>query len=218
MSTFPTPINTEITVEVSGISADQREQLAAILKDVRTSVDRLARAAKRWMDLPEKARTKIVEQTNPSFREFWRKLELVGEGTLHPQLATVGGSAARLLGKLPLEQQDHYLRNLVPVVVPAGKRWDVRLIDVAIMSEDQRKQVFKVTNAGVEVRDEAQQKVWLSDRAARALIQEHALEAVKKVDRTGWKVERGRVWVKPQATENGLTKKQVLQILKDLED
>jgi hypothetical protein len=211
-------ITTMPAFEVTGLTAEQRTALDEILRDVQTSVDRLARAAKRWVELPPRAREKIIEQTNPSFREFWKRLESVGSGALHPQLATVGGTAARLLGRLPLEEQDRYLRELLPVVVTKGRGWDVRLVDVAELTEDQRKQVFKLaSDGGVTVREVEAQKVWVADRIAKRLVEASGGEALTRVERAGWRVERGRVWVKPGLVEGGITRKQLERMLADLE-
>lgn len=212
-------LTTTMPVEVTGITAAEQTILHEILKDVQVSVERMARAASKWVELPEKTRARIVEQTNPSLREFWRRLERVGLGTLHPLLITMAGAAANLLGKMPLEDQDKYLQELIPVVHRKGRGWDERLVDVADMSEEQRKQAFKIGPDGtVTVRDRDAQITYLTDKAARKMIEEHAAEALKKVDRVGWKVEKGRVWIKPSSIEAGLTKRQVEQILKDLED
>lgn len=209
----------QLTVpELHGLSAEQQVIVTEILKDIQTSVERLARAARRWVELPEKVRGKIVEQTAPSFREFWKRLEAVGLGSLHPQLATIGGRAARLLGKLPLDEQGKYLQERLPLVVARGRGWDLRLVDVAEMTNDQKTQVFKVGPDGaVTVRSEEAQKKWLADRAAKRLLEKAQGEALKKVERAGWKVEMGRVWVKPHLVEQGLTRAQVERMLKDLE-
>lgn len=205
--------------EITGLTAEQRDILAEILRDMQASVDRMAKAARKWVDLPEKARVRIVEQTNPSFREFWTRLEKVGSGVLHPQLATVGGTAARLLGKLPLDDQDRYLREMLPVVIHKGRGWDVRLVDVGALSEDQRKQVFKLSSDGaVTVREVEAQKVWLADRAAKRVLESAAGEALTRVDRAGWTVEKGRCWVKPSLVESGITRKQLEKMLADLEE
>lgn len=212
-------ITTHMPVEVTGITADQQAVLAEILSDIKVSIDRLARAAKRWVELPEKARKRIVDQTNPSYRDFWGKLERVGRGELHPQLATVGGAAARFLGKLSLPEQERYLRELVPVVQVKGRGWDVRQVDVAEMSEEQRKQVFKLSSDGVvTVREVEAQKVWLADKAARDLLISSAAETLRKVERQGWRVEKGRCYPKPAASEKGFTKGQVEKMLKDMEE
>ena len=210
-------LNAMPAFEITGLSGEHRAALDEILRDLQTSVDRLAKAARRWVELPEKVRARIVEQTNPSFREFWRRLEAVGSGALHPQLATVGGTAARLLGKLPLAEQGRYLSERIPVVVARGRGWDVRLVDVAEMSEDQRKQVFKLASDGsVTLRTEEGQKQWLAERAAKRLLERQAGEALKRVERAGWIVERGRVFPKPHLVEAGLTPAQLAKMLTDL--
>ena len=111
MSTASTPtITTSIPAEVTGLSKAEQELLASIMQDVKRGLDAIMRAARTWMELSEKARGRIVEQTRPSLRDFWTKLERVGAGELHPQLATVSGLAARYLGKLPIEEQERLTR------------------------------------------------------------------------------------------------------------
>ncbi len=207
--------------EVSGLTADQRGLLSEIMRDVQASVNRLEAAARKWMELPPGARKKIVEQTNASYRDFWSRLEKVGAGVLHPQLATVGGRAAQLLGKLPMEEQDRYLRDLIPVVVKGkGPRagWDVRNIDVADLSEEQRKQVFRVKNDGqVIVRDREMQEAYLADKMAREIVERTTVEHVNVVDRAGWVARDGRVFPKPDLVKGGITKKQLQKMIADLE-
>lgn len=212
-----TAITTNIPIEVTGITSEQQALLSEILRDIQMSVDKMTKAAQKWVSLPEKARKKIVEQTNPTLRNFWGRLEKVGKGELHPLLLTVAGASAGLLGKMPIEDQDKYLRELIPVAFVKGRGWDVKLIDVADLTEDQRKQVFKVAQDGtVTVRDKEAQIAYYTARAAKLLAEEQAAEALRKVERTGWRVERGRVWVKSSAIEAGLTRKQVEQMLKDM--
>lgn len=204
---------------LTGISKEHLGILHEILADVKTSVERLAKAGKRWVELPEKVRLKIIEQTNPSFRDFWRKLERVGSGELHPELAAVGGRAASYLGRLPILDQERYLREMLPVVVAKGRGYDVRLVDVSALSEDQRKQVFKVQSSGaVSVREIEAQKVWLADRAAKLLLEKQAGESLRRVERAGWVVESGRVWLKPALVENGITRRHLEKMLADCQD
>lgn len=205
--------------DVTGLTPDQRSVLAEIMRDLQASVNRLESAAKKWMELAPGARKKIVDQTNPSFRPFWARLEQVGSGTLHPQLATVGGTAARLLGKLPVEEQGRYLNERLPVVVkPRGAGWDMKLVDVAELSEDQRKQVFRVGRDGtVIVRDEEQQKVYLAEKAARRMVERSAVEHVHEVVRAGWTARGDRVYPNKDLVKNGITKKQLQKMIADLE-
>lgn len=206
-----------LTVEVDGLSKREREVLEEILHDAKLSAERLASAARKWVALSEQARDAIVAQSNPSLRDFWARLTRVGEGLLHPQLVMIGGRAASYLGKLPLEEQERYLRERVPVVVRRGRGFDTRLVDVAEMSEDQRRQVFRVTDDGaVHVRDEEAQKAYFANRAAQLVVEQSRLDGMKKVERVGWRVEGGKVWVKPDKAESGLTRRDLVTMLRDL--
>jgi len=141
----------------------------------------------------------------------------VGEGLLHPQLVMIGGKAAACLGKLPLDDQERYLRERLPVVVRRGRGFDVRLVDVAEMTEDQRRQVFKVADSGaVTVRDEEAQKSYFANRAAQLLVEQERQDGMKRVERVGWSVEGGKVWVKPDKVESGITRRDLLTMLRDL--
>lgn len=206
-----------MTVQVDGLTKREQELLADILNDARLSVERLRQAAAKWMELGEETRAKIVQQSGKSLLDFWAKLTRVGSGLLHPQLVLVGGKACTMLGKLPLEDQERYLRDRIPLVVRKGRGFDVRLMDVGELSEEQRKQVFRENDDGsVVVRDEEEQKTYFARKAAALLVEQSKLDSLKKVERTGWRVEQGRVWVKPDKVEDGLTRKDLLIMLKDL--
>lgn len=208
---------TTLEVEIEGITRAEREVLADILNDARLSAERLAKAAGKWVGLAEETREKIVAQSNPSLRDFWARLTRVGVGLLHPQLVMIGGKAAACLGKLPLDDQERYLRERVPVVIRRGRGFDVRLVDVAEMTDEQRRQVFKVSDSGaVAVRDEEAQKAYFANRAAQLLVEREKADAMKKVERVGWRVEGGKVWVKPDKVESGLTRRDVVTMLRDL--
>lgn len=208
---------TTLEVEIDGITRAEREVLADILNDARLSAERLAKAAAKWVGMAEGTREKIVAQSNPSLRDFWGRLTRVGDGLLHPQLVLLGGKAASALGKLPLEDQERYLRERLPVVIRRGRGFDVRLVDVAEMNDEQRRQVFKVSDSGaVAVRDEDAQKAYFANRAAQLLVERERLDGMKKVERVGWRVEGGRVWVKEDKVESGLTRRDLLTMLRDL--
>ncbi len=217
MSSTSVTITTHIPVEVSGLSAPEQQLLSDIMSDVKRGVDAIRRAAGRWMELSEKARGRIVEQTRPSLRDFWGRLEAVGTGALHPQLATVSSLAGRYLGKLGLEEQELYLREGIEVVTVAGRRHDVRRVDVVLMSEEQRKLVFRTAGNGtVSVRTVEEQKALLADQAAKRVLAAEAAAGLKSVDRVGWAVTGGRVFVKPERVKLGLTKKDLQTMLGDL--
>ena len=208
-----------IAVDVDGLTKREQDALFEILNDVRLSVERLRLAAVKWMDLLPASREKIVSGSPGSLKDFWAKLTRVGSGSLHPQLATVGGKAATLLGKLSIEEQEMYLRERMPLVVRKGRVFDLLRVDVAELNEEQRKQVFRENDDGsVVVRSEEEQQVYFSRKKAALLVQAAALDGLKKVDRAGWNVERGRVWVKPEKVEAGLSRKDLLTMLRDLGD
>ncbi len=208
-----------LVVNVDGLSRKEQEQLQDILNDARLSAERLRQAAAKWMDLEEETRAKILAQSGRSLTDFWNRLTKVGQGLLHPQLATVGGRAAQLLGRLPLEEQERYLRDRIPFVVRRGKGFDTKLVDPAELNEDQRKQLFRVSDSGeVTVRDEEEQKAYFAKKAAAQLVERARLDGLKKVERAGWTVEQGRVWVKPEKVEGGLTRKDLVTMLRDLGD
>ena len=98
-----------------------------------------------------------------------------------------------------------------------GRGFDTRLVDVAEMTEDQRRQVFKVSDSGaVTVRDEEAQKSYFSNRAAQLLVEQERQDGMKKVERVGWRVEGGKVWVKEDKVESGITRRDLLTMLRDL--
>ncbi len=217
MTTMSTTQITTLEVEIEGITKAERELLADILNDARLSAERLAKAAAKWVSLSVESREKVAAQSNPSLREFWARLTKVGEGLLHPQLVMIGGRAATCLGKLPLEDQERYLRERLPVVVRRGRGFDTRLVDVAEMTEDQRRQVFKVADSGaVTVRDDEAQKAYFANRAAQMLVEQERQDGMKKVERVGWRVEGGKVWLKEEKVESGITRRDLLTMLRDL--
>lgn len=204
-------------VEVDGLTRREQELLTDILNDARLSAERLRSAAVKWMELSEEAREKIVTQSGPSLRDFWGRLTRVGTGALHPQLVMIGGKAATLLGKLPVVEQERYLRDRIPFVIRRGRGFDTRLMDVAELNDEQRKQVFRISDAGdVAVRDEEEQKAYFARKAAALLVEQSRLDAMKKVERTGWRVEAGKVWVKPEKVESGITRRDLVTMLRDL--
>lgn len=71
------------------------------------------------------------------------RMEDMGRRTLHPMLALGGSAGCRALAKLPMSQQERYLKESVPLVVhtPKGDT-DVLLVKVQDLTPEQVKQVF----------------------------------------------------------------------------
>jgi ribosomal protein S11 len=85
------------------------------------------------------------------------------------------------------------------------------------MTEDQRRQVFKVADSGaVTVRDDEAQKAYFANRAAQMLVEQERQDGMKKVERVGWRVEAGKVWLKEEKVESGITRRDLLTMLRDL--
>lgn len=66
------------------------------------------------------------------------------------------------------------------------------------------------------VRDEEAQKSYFANRAAQLLVEQERQDGMKRVERVGWSVEGGKVWVKPDKVESGITRRDLLTMLRDL--
>jgi hypothetical protein len=210
-------LTTTIPLDLRKIPAADREALNDILADLQASVERIQSAAARWVTLPEDTRARVVAATPPAMRDLWQRLDKVGGGTLHPQLATAAGLAARYLSRLPLEEQEHYLTQLIPVVVERGGRLLVDKMDVQRMSDFHRQQVFDAGGHTTRVRSAAEQRAWLEARSALQEADATEEEAHLAVDRPGrWRVEGDRAYIDRRKAEAGITLREALQMVRDL--
>lgn len=194
----------------------ERKAVEIILTDLNRAHNSIAKAARKWITLSEETRDQVIEGTPQSMRDIWRKLDRVGAGTLHPRLVTSSGLASRYLGKLPIEEQEKHLTELVEVAITKNGRADVLRVDVENMSSLQRQQVFAVTGNSVKIRSIPEQKAWLAAREQKEREKEiHT--ATTRIERPGrWTVEKGKVFVDPTKMDTGLTKRDILSMLKDL--
>lgn len=194
----------------------ERKAVEVILTDLNRAHNAIAKAARKWLTLSEDTRDQVIEATPQGMRDIWLKLDRVGSGTLHPRLVTSSGLASRYLSKLPIEEQERYLSELIEVAIRRGGRADILRVDVENMSSLQRQQVFAVTGNTVKVRSIAEQKAWLADREQKEREKDAHAETTR-IDRPGrWTVEKGRVFISPEKIEVGLTKRDVAAILRDL--
>lgn len=205
---------------LKGLSHAERETVAQIMSDLGGAAHCIQKAADRWIALAAKTREKVLDAAAPTWRPFLARLTEVGEGRLHPLLYSKIGFAARWLGRLPLTEQDKYLRGRIPVVHMDGRgRFDTRLVDVEEMSEEQRKQVFKANDdETVIVRDAAQQQAYLIDKKRRAdRAEELKLGDLNVIKRPGrWRVEKGKLFPDRARVETGFTKRDISLMLRDL--
>lgn len=203
-----------------GLNAEDRATVHEILADLGAAADRIRRAGDKWVALSGKTRERVIEAAPPTWRVFLHRLDLVGRQKLHPQLYASVGKAATWLGKLPLAEQDRYLRERIPVVIvqPSGRQ-DVRLIDIEEMGEAHREQVFKREDDGtVVLRDVPQQKAWLEQRRERQeRAEERHLGDLTVIRRPGrWRVEKGKLYPDKGRVESGFTLRDVKMMAKDL--
>ncbi len=205
---------------IRGVSGDDRDTVREILTDLSGAANNVRKAAEKWATLTPGTRKKVIEGLPPTWRGFMDRLTLVAEDRLHPQLYAAAGRAATLLGKLPLADQDRYLRERIPVAILKRGKPDVLLMDVEEMNEEQRKQVFKESKDNghaVLVRDVAQQTAYLDDLARRREREQQVEHDATVIDRPGrWRVQKGKAIINADRAKIGLTLKDARLLLKDL--
>lgn len=205
--------------EIEGLSRTERDTFKEILEDLKGAATAIARAGEKWVSLPKPTRTRILKDVPATWRVFLHRLGRVGEGQLHPQLYSASGLAARYLGRLPLPEQDRFLRELIPtVIVRDNKRRDVRNLDVEDMTDEQRRQVFSIIDDAVKIRTVDEQNAYLEQQERRRTrLEEQELGNVDVITRPGrWTVEQGKVYVTKEKAAGGLTKRDLTQMLKDI--
>jgi hypothetical protein len=217
MSTVTALTNTIEVDTFRGISLDDKKTLSEILTDLSGAADRIRRAGTKWVGLSEKTRDKVLENIPATWKGFFYRLQLVGEGRLHPHLYSATGAPARYLGRLPIDDQDKYIRELIPVAVLRGRTPDILRIDVEEMSKNQQQQVFKVSGEVVQIRSIPEQRAWMAEQERKAAKQEDSELGLTDINRAGrWRVSKGRVYIDPDKVASGLTRKDVALILRDL--
>ena len=203
-------------VDLRGVPSDEKQGVMAVFEDLAAGAELIGRAGARWVRLTEGTRTKVLEGVPSHWREFLGRLQRVGEGSLHPQLYAVAGRAAQTLGKLPMAEQERYLSERLPVVVEKDGGFDLQRMDVALMSELQRQQVFaKQADGSYLVRSRTAQEVWLKERRAKEATKRLA-DRQLVVKRPWWTVRGARCFVDPAKVKLGLTRAEVVAILKDM--
>ena len=207
----------QFTLDLRGVSQEHRDLLNGVFDDLSRSMSGVMSAARKWVRLPEDVREKVREGAPEMWKRFLTKLQRVGEGTLHPQLYALSGTAASTLGKLPVNEQEKWLTERIPVALADG---DTRRVDVSEMTAEQRRQVFgRDENGEFFVRNLAQQRGWQADEAkAKNAKQAAAKMAGAVITRAGrWRVEAGRLWLDAALFKEGMTRAHLVAMLKDLE-
>jgi hypothetical protein len=147
----------------------------------------------------------FVEKLNRAHPEISTEMiyafEMVGRKQLSPRLLVCDGPGPKRLRKLPLQLQERYLDNPVPMLIKTEKGWETLKADVRTLTLSQAAQVFGECG----VRSEAAQRAWIESKSA--------LRAPIEVNEPYRVVGRSLVIVEPCK----LTAKQVAQILAQME-
>ncbi|MDB6137191.1 MAG: hypothetical protein JWO94_263 [Verrucomicrobiaceae bacterium] len=216
LTTLESPM---LTIDYRGIPTDERAVLSSIFEDIAGAAAQIQRAAGRWVRLSEETRAKVLKVVPGYAAQFLERLQRVGEGSLHPQLYAVNGHAANALGKLPMELQEKFLSERIPVAITKDGAADILRMDIAAMSAEQYRQVFARKKEGVFVmRTVPEQRAWLKQQASQASAK-RLTEGAKVITRIGrWVVKGGRAYVEPAKVKTGLTRADVVQLIKDMQD
>lgn len=125
----------------------------------------------------------------------------------HPRSKTTPASKATLLGGR-FWLWGAWLVNIV--VKKAKKAKEAKRLQ-KVSNDSKYKGLERVT--GIEPTYQARKA-----RAAKLLLEKQAGESLRRVERAGWVVESGRVWLKPALVENGITRRHLEKMLADCQD
>jgi hypothetical protein len=153
-------------------------ELAARIKKIGTDLLELAADLVHAIDAKPEIINEMVEAgTNP---ELIRRLEALGRGQIDQRLVFATGRAHLKLMRCPLSEQKKVLEVGLEVLQPDLK--DTRLIQLAELSDSQRKQVF----ARDHVRTSSEQRTWLEERGSAP--------NVVAIGKKPYRVMKGKIW------------------------
>jgi hypothetical protein len=166
---------------------DQAARVGEFLQFLRQGVEMWVKAGEILVKLVEDDPKvfDLILQNDPHINaRLLYKLEEIGRRRLHPLLALGGGAGCSALAKLPMSQQERYLKEPVALVVhtPQGKT-DILQVRVQDMTPEQAKQVFDKDR----VRTEGEQKAILMQAVSYAAGQK------KQIKDTPWVIRGGKV-------------------------
>lgn len=167
---------------------EQAQRITEFLQYLREGVEMWVKAGETLLKLvdddPHVYEQILQKEPNINARLLY-KLEEIGRRRLHPMLALGGGSGCSALAKLPMSQQERYLKEPVPVVVHTAQgKTDILQVRVQDMTPEQARQVFDKDR----VRTEGEQKAILMQAVSHAAAQKKPAKDVPWVIRGG-KVE-----------------------------
>lgn len=196
------PTNMELieVKPVRGLSAGEMAVLDAVNELLQEGIAKLTeavkRAARKFMTLEESSREKLRAQSTKAGRDFVDALEKVAAHEMYPDLALETGWAAQHLKKLPIAEQEKWMKEGIPVFleVKGNSKGDTIIRAPRDLSRDEISQVFETSrNPECPVRvlgvDEQRTNV-----AAARLVEERAArreKSTRMVVRAGrFKIEK----------------------------
>lgn len=133
--------------------------------------------------------------------ETVRQFERIGRGHIEPRLLLSNTPGSRRLLGLPIEQQQRFLKDPVPVLIKTDAGWETLKTPIDNLTAFQASQVF----GDRKVRTEAEQRAWLESKAT--------VRAAAQIDEP-YRVS-GRKLIIFQACQ--LSAKQLAQLLAQME-
>lgn len=91
----------------------------------------------------------------------------IGRIELHPMLAISDCPGAIRLRRLPYAAQEKYVNEPIAILIREGKGWTTLRTSVFNLTPEQARQVF----AEDHIRTEAEQRAWIEDKSAKAIVQ-----------------------------------------------
>lgn len=201
----------------SGLSGSRKAQEAfrAGLKLLDAAAGNIALAGVYFAEISAPEWQNLIAEAPPTMRRTLQYIREVGEGKMIPELATESGEYAGRLRSLSIELQQKLYFQPVEMFRPgATGRHAKYLRHVAEMSSEEIQQAFERDGRGWSLRSYDEQKSFVAQAAAAK-----EAEQVHGVDRPGrWAVRGNKVYLAPAFVSHGLTRRQIENILKDMEE
>ncbi|NDE15362.1 hypothetical protein EBZ80_10570 [bacterium] len=192
---------------------EDRERAARILTAMTAVAKKVVEIGRDLAAMNEANAEAFIEQFPASARRLLRNCLRVGRGEMVPELVLKTDHAASMLAKLPIDQQKRWTSELIPVLVERDGKDDVLPMDVLDMGLDVRRQVFGPDG----VRDIAAQKAWKLQEERRRRQREEDDSHRDVLTRPGrWTIKAGKCFLDPAKVETGLTRRDAMQIQRDL--
>ena len=197
------------------IPKDTKERFRAGLLLLDAASANIAEAGNLFAGIEEETWLALIEEAPSPMRRTLSYVRAVGEGKMIPQLATASGEAAQRLRALPVVDQLKLWTEPVEMHAPGRTGRHAKYMRfVTEMDSEEVKRAFARDGKGWKLRTYDEQRAFENELANRK-----DPVVLHGVDRPGrWAVRNGRVYLAPSKANAGLSRRDVEQILKDLEE